>query len=185
MHIRFPVTTRVGSKKITILTPGRRDLEIILASHGWISIRKRQRGAGLGYSCRLSRPISGIPSKRGNSHSAILNQHGCAGHVDLRLALQTEEVRALNHALDLLPVHLDIGQLVKVCVRDVEQITAGVLDEIRPNLLPGRGGEIPVGEVEVDAGLERGVDGGHAVRGQEADSGVVLELGEEPWRSSC
>lgn len=114
----------------------------------------------------LTSPAAGlIPTKRSNSHSPILNQHRHARHINLRLALQTEQVRTLDHALDLPAIHLHLSQFIQVRVRDVEALAAGVLDEVGPDLPAGRRGEVSVREVEVDAGLEGGVDCGGPVRG--------------------
>ena len=74
-------------------------------------------------------------------------------------------MRTLDHTLDLPAIHLHLSQLIQVRIRNVEALAAGVLDEVSPDLPAGRRGEVSVGEVEVDAGLEGGVDGGGAICG--------------------
>lgn len=86
---------------------------------------------------------------------------------------------ALDQVLDLPAIQRDLGQLVQAGGVDVELLVPSPLDEVVPDLPARLGLEVAVREEQVDPGLERVVQAGDAVGGQEADALVVLELGQE------
>lgn len=109
----------------------------------------------------------------------VLRQHLQSILGDFLATLERQEMCALDQVLDLATVELDVRQLIQPRSVDVELLVPGPLDEVVPDLPARLGLEVSVREEEVDPGLERVVQAGDAVGGQEADALVVLELGQE------
>ena len=91
----------------------------------------------------------------------------------------SQQLRRLEHILNLPPIHLIPRQQIQVLVTEVMLALGSSVEEIDPDV-PTRGpAELVVPHADVDAGLEGGVDVVDAVGGEEEDAFVVLEDAEE------
>ncbi len=105
---------------------------------------------------------------------ALVGQHVEAVHGDLAAGLDGEQLGGLDEVLDLAAVEVEARQPVELAAVHLEPVAAGAVDEVDPHLAARLGGQVVVGQEQVDAGLERVVDAGDAVRRQEQDPLVVL-----------
>lgn len=122
-------------------------------------------------SCLLAECVKGVDTVLGQHLESIL--------CDLLATLECQEMGALDQVLDLPAIHLDVCQLIQPRSVDIELLIARPLDEVVPDLPAGLGLEVSVREEQINPRLERMVQAGDPVGGEEADSLVVLELGKE------
>jgi hypothetical protein len=81
--------------------------------------------------------------------------------------------------LDLAPVERKLRQPVKVAIRHIEPVRSEMFKEVVPHPFARRRAQIIVWKEKVDTRLERVVNAGKMVGGEEENPLVVLELGEE------
>lgn len=86
---------------------------------------------------------------------------------------------ALDQVLDLTTIQLHLSQLVHLLVWNLNLSAPSPIDEVLPDLLPSFKCQVLVWKEEIHAGLEGCVDAGCSIGREEADSCVVLKLGEE------
>ena len=112
---------------------------------------------------------------------ALLNsQHTLYVLVAQPLTLPTsQQLRRLEHILNLPPIHLIPRQHIKVFVTEVMLAFGRRVEEIDPDVAARGFAELAVPHADVDAGLKGGVDVVDAVGGEEKDAFVVFKDAEE------
>ena len=112
---------------------------------------------------------------------ALLNgQHILHVLVAQPLALPTgQQLRRLEHVLNLPPIHLMPRQPIEVFVTEAVLPLCRSVEEIDPDEAARGFTELAVPHADVDTGLEGGVDVVDAVGGEEEDAFVVFEDAEE------
>lgn len=89
------------------------------------------------------------------------------------LLTRSQDGRRLDSALDLPTIERILSSHLNVILAELSPRPED-LDEVGPDLGPGLFRQVLVGEGDVDAGFEGGVDGSHSVGGEDHDAFVVF-----------
>ena len=94
--------------------------------------------------------------------------------------LTGEELRSLEHVLDLAAIHVVVRQLVQLFLTEIVPFAiGGRVEEIDPNMSARGCAEFVVLHADVDTRLESGIDVIDSVGGKEEDAFVIFEHAEE------
>ena len=94
--------------------------------------------------------------------------------------LTGEELRSLEHVLDLTAIHVVVRQLIQLLLTEIVPFAiGGRIEEIDPNMSARGCAEFVVLHADVDTRLESGIDVIDSVGGKEEDAFVIFEHAKE------